>query len=113
MKQFDGWDASVKESQDAEIDGGDPPAAPEGPYASTPAKQAGSTVLPNMLSPPSLGAAEAIAEMCRASMSGPLAAAAPSSEFAEPRAVPAPAGRSLVTREHCRRCNLTFGTLSI
>lgn len=98
LKQFDGWEASDKQFQGSDTDA-DRPAAPDGPYASTPAKQAGSTALPDMLSPPSLGAAEAIAEMCRASMSGPLAAAASSAEFAEPRALPA--GRSVVIREHC------------
>jgi len=81
------------------------PAAADGAYAAhTPAKQAGTTAPQDMLSPPSLGAATAIAEMCRASMSGPLAAA-PSAELAEPTKFPAPASRSMVTREHRMRCN--------
>ena len=84
------------------------PAAVDGPYAAqTPAKQAGSTAPQDMLSPPSLGAATAIAEMCRASMSGPLAAA-PSGELAEPRAMPAQAERSMITREHCKHRNLLY-----
>ena len=99
LKPFDGWDASDKQFEDPEESGGDVPMAANGAYAAqTPAKQAGSTAPQDMLSPPSLGAATAIAEMCRASMSGPLAAA-PSAELAEPRALPVPASRSMVTSE--------------
>ena len=107
LKAFDGWEVSDKQFQEPDNSDTDLPAAADAPYAAqTPAKLAGSTALPDMLSPPSLGAATAIAEMCRASMSGPLAAAAPCAELAEPKALPAQAGRSLVTREHRTRCML-------
>ena len=113
LKPFDSWEDSDKQFDDPEESGGDVPGAADGPYAAhTPAKQAGTTAPQDMLSPPSLGAATAIAEMCRASMSGPLAAA-PSAELAEPTNFPAPASRSMVTREHCKRCNLPHDSMTL
>ena len=113
LKPFDGWEDSDKQFDDPEESGGDVPVAADGSYAAhTPAKQAGTTAPQDMLSPPSLGAATAIAEMCRASLSGPLAAA-PSAELAEPTIFPAPASRSMVTREHLQRCNLPHDNMRL